>query len=58
MKYYAKIKDGKVEEVLRTDNPTEEMVECNKPIYVYGKRYIGNLPKKGYKYVDNKFIKE
>lgn len=55
MKYYARIKSDKVEEILRTENPSNDMVECNKPIFIKGKRYLGNFPKKGFVYKDGKF---
>lgn len=58
MKQYAIVKDGKVTGFKRTSEPDENMVECNKPIYVNGVRYPGNIPKEGYSWDGEKFSSE
>ena len=58
MKTYATVKDGKVTEITRTESPTDDMVECNKPVFIRGKRYAGTMPKVGYSWDGEKFNHE
>lgn len=58
--YYA-ILDGSnyVKKVVRTDEPTSNMVKCNYPVFKKNRRrYVGRLPKKGYKWTGKSFINE
>ena len=48
MKTYAKLKDNKVTEIVKSETKPKGAIECDKPIYIGGRRYAGKLPKIGY----------
>ena len=55
MKTYAKLKDNKVTEIVKSETKPKGAIECDKPIYIGGRRYAGRLPKIGYTWDGHKF---